>query len=104
MLFRSDAADVNTGFFILVTVQGSDGAGDAVPVQAFCEFPGPRLGIRCQEDFITFGISNGSGGIIGPAGIIPGTRLSTPARVADQGRSLSLNHFAGTRRNPNLTS
>lgn len=100
----TDAADVDTGFGVSVTQQGSGGSGDAVPVQAFCEFPGPRLGIRGQEDFLTFELANGSGGIIGPAGIIPGTRLSTPARVADQGRNLSLNHFAGTRRNPNLTS
>lgn len=99
----TDAADVSTGFAISVTVQGSAGSGDAVPVQAFCEFPGPRLGIRAQEDFITFELANGSGGIIGPAGIIPGTYLSTPARVADQGRDLSLNHFAGTRRNTELT-
>jgi len=75
----------------------------ATSVQAVCVQPGNRLGFRASDDFVSFEISNGAGGIIGPGGVIPGTRLSAPARVADQGRNLSLNHFAGTPRNPVLT-
>lgn len=99
----TDASDGDTGFGISVTQQGSAGSAGGIDIQAY-KTADMQLGFRAQADFLTFAISNGAGGIIGPAGIIPGTYLSTPARVADQGRTLSLNHFAGTRRNPNLTS
>jgi len=94
---------VATGAIIGTTVQGVDPVAGTAPMEAFCIHPGNRIGFRGTDDFVTFAVANGSGGIIGPAGIIPGVRLSTPARVADQGRNLSLNHFAGTRRNPELT-
>lgn len=100
----TDSADVDTGFTSITTTrQGVDDIGDAVAVQAFCIQPGNRLGFRGQEPFVTFDLSNGTGGIIGPAGIIPGPRLSTPARVANQGRNNALGSFAGARRPNPLT-
>jgi hypothetical protein len=100
----TDSADVDTGFTSITTTrQGVDDIGDAVAVQAFCQLPGPRLGFRGQEDFVTFDLSNGTGGIIGPAGIIPGPRLSTPKKVADRGRNNALGNFAGARRPNPLT-
>jgi len=100
----TDSADTDSGLGISTTRQGTASSGDAVPVTAICIQPGNKLGFRGQEDFLTFTIANGSGGIVGPAGIIPGTRSSKPKIVADQGRDLSLGHFAGTPRDPNLTS
>ena len=94
---------VATGATIATTVQGVDPAGGTAAVEAFCIQPGNRIGFRATSDFVTFELANGTGGIIGPAGVIPGTYLSTPARVADQGRDLSLNNFSGSRRNSVLT-
>jgi len=99
----TDAADVDTGFAIAVTVQGADAIGGVSSVEVYCEQPGPRLAIRATEDFVTFELANGTGGVIGPAGIIPGERSSKPKQVADQGRDLSLGHFAGTPRDSVLT-
>jgi hypothetical protein len=99
----TDAADVDTGFAITTTVQGAAAIGDCCPITAFCEFPGPRLGFRTQEPFVNFIISNAGGGIIGPAGIIPGPRSSKPKQVSQQGRDLSLGNFAGARRSNPLT-
>jgi hypothetical protein len=100
----TDSADVDTGFTsISTTRQGVDDILDAVAVQAFCTLPGPRLGFRGQEEFVTFDLANGTGGIIGPAGIIPGPRLSSVKKVADEGRDLSLNHFGATIRPNPLT-
>jgi hypothetical protein len=94
---------VSTGATIATTVQGVDPVAGTAPVEAYCIQPGGRLGFRGTSDFITMDIANGSGGIIGPAGIIPGVRRSTPARVSDQGRDLALGHFAGTPRDAQLT-
>jgi len=94
---------VATGATIITTTQGAAPVGGSSDVEAYCIQPGFRLGFRGTVAFTTFALANGSGGIIGPAGIIPGTRLNTPARVADQGRNLSLGNFAGAIREPELT-
>ena len=93
----TDLTDGNTGFVFAVTQQGSD-AGDTIPVEAFCTIDN-RLGIRSEVDFLSFSIANGTGGIIGPAGIIPGPRLSTPARVANDGRNSATNFVSKKKRN-----
>ncbi len=91
----TDAADVDSGVGITVVTQGVDAGGDIVPVTAVCVQPGNRLAIRSQEDFLTFSLSNGGGGIIGPAGIIPGERESAPKRVANQGRDAATGNTVG---------
>ncbi len=99
----TDSADTDSGLGVSTTRQGVDTVTDAFPITAICIQPGNKLGFRAQEDFLTFTLANGGGGIIGPAGIIPGARASKPKQVADQGRDLSLGHMAGTRRNTILT-
>ena len=91
----TDAADVDSGVSVSVATQGTDGAG-AVPVQAF-KTNDNRLGFRATTDFLSFEISNGSGGVIGPAGIIPGPRRSKPAQVSDEGRDAATNNYVGRR-------
>jgi hypothetical protein len=93
----TDAADVDTALPITVTTQGTDSVGDAVGVQAFCVQPGNRIGIRAQVPFLTFEINNGSGGIVGPAGMVPGERSSTPKRVSDEGRNAAVGNYVGKR-------
>ena len=66
-------------------------------VQAFCIQPGNRIGIRAQVPFLTFEINNGSGGIVGPAGMVPGERSSTPKRVSDEGRNAAVGNYVGKR-------
>jgi hypothetical protein len=100
----TDSADTDSGLGVSTTRQGVDNVIDAFPITAICIQPGNKLGFRAQEEFLTFTLANGGGGIIGPAGIIPGERSSKPKQVSDQGRDLALGHFAGTRRDPNLTS
>ena len=92
----TDSADTDSGLGVSTTRQGVDTVSDAFPITAICIQPGNKLGFRAQEDFLTFTLANGGGGIIGPAGIIPGARASKPKQVADQGRDLSLGHIAGT--------
>ena len=93
----TDLTDGDTGFVFTVTQQGAD-ASDTIPVEAFCTLDG-RLGFRSEVDFLSFSIANGTGGIIGPAGIIPGPRLSTPARVANDGRNAATNYVSKKKRN-----
>jgi len=93
----TDLTDGDTGFVFTVTQQGAD-ASDTIPVEAFCTIDG-RLGFRSEVDFLSFSIANGTGGIIGPAGIIPGPRLSTPASVANKGRNAATNFVSKKKRN-----
>ncbi len=97
----TDLTDGDTGFIFTVTQQGAD-TSDSIPVQAFCTIDN-RLGFRSQEDFLTFTVNNGTGGIIGPAGIIPGPRLSSPKKVANSGRDSATSYVSKKKRNNPLT-
>ena len=94
----TDAMDVDSTVSVTTVTQGVDAGGDVVPVTAVCVQPGNRIAIRSQEDFLTFSLSNGGGGIIGPGGVIPGERQSTPKRVAEQGRDAAITLFVGKQR------
>jgi hypothetical protein len=86
----TDATAATSGFTILVTNQGVD-----IFINVVCIQPDNRISIVSQAEFDTFTLANGTGGIIGPGGVIPGEYPSTPKRVADEGRNASINNIVG---------